>query len=287
MHVDVNELRAFYARPLGGAVRRLLGHRIRARWRSVAGLTVVGLGFATPYLRPYRAEAETLCAFMPAAQGALVWPSAGATKSVLVDEEALPLLDNSVDRMLVVHCLEGAERVGPLLREVWRVLSPEGRLLLVVANRRSVWARAETTPLGQGRPYSRGQLDRLLVEGMFAPYDWGWALHMPPIERAIVLRSATAFERIGTRIWPSIGGVMLVEARKELVAPTGRRVRVRVPGNLVIAPPGAAGATRSPRGASTVPLQHEDGLLADQVLEPERSMQGRARPSSRRAHSSS
>jgi SAM-dependent methyltransferase len=269
MRVDVNDLRAFYARPLGGAVRRLIGHRIRARWRNVAGLTVVGLGYATPYLGPYRAEAETLSAFMPATQGALVWPSTGETKSVLVNEEALPLLDSSVDRMLVVHCLEGAERVGPLLREVWRVLAPEGRLLLVVPNRRSVWARVETTPLGHGRPYSRGQLERLLVEAMFAPFDWSWALHMPPIERAVVLRSATAFERVGARIWPSIGGVMLVEARKELVAPTGRRARVRVPGGLVIAPSGAAGAVRSHRLTSAAALENEDGLLAEQVLEPD------------------
>jgi SAM-dependent methyltransferase len=266
MHVDVNELRAFYARPLGGVVRRLLGHRIRARWRDVEGLTVVGLGFATPYLAPYRAEAEALSAFMPASQGALVWPSRGETRSVLVDEEALPMLDGSVDRMLVVHCLEGAARIGPLLREAWRVLAPEGRLLLVVPNRRGVWARAETTPFGFGRPYSRGQLERLLVEAMFTPFDWGWALHVPPIERAIVMRSATAFERIGSRVWPGFGGVILVEARKELVAPRGHRARVRAPGGLVIAPSGATSAIRSREAMSVTPLEDEDRLLAEEVL---------------------
>ena len=48
MHHDVGELRDFYARPLGIAVRRLLASRLRARWRSVAGETVIGLGPAAP-----------------------------------------------------------------------------------------------------------------------------------------------------------------------------------------------------------------------------------------------
>lgn len=244
MYVDVTKLRDFYSQPLGAVVRRLLGNRIRARWRNTAGLTVAGLGFATPYLRAYREEAGLVTALMPAAQGALVWPRQGPGLSVLVDEEALPLPDNCVDRMLVVHCLEGAERVRPLLREIWRVLSPQGRVLLIVPNRLSVWARAEATPFGFGRPYSRGQLDALLVEAMFAPVDWSWALHVPPVARNVVLRSAVAFERVGARVWPGIGGVMLVEARKELFAPSsGRAVRVEAKQGLVVVP-GATGAAR-------------------------------------------
>jgi len=233
MYVDVTELRDFYARPLGAAVRRLIGHRIRARWRNVAGRTVVGLGFAAPYLGAYRGEALRLGAFMPAAQGALVWPRTGNTQSILVDEQALPVFDNSVDFLLATHCLEGAVHVRPLLQEMWRVLAPEGRLLMVVPNRRSVWARMETTPFGHGRPYTRGQLEALLTEAMFRPSNWGWALHMPPIERQVIQRSAIAFERIGTRIWPGIGGVIIVEARKELSAPTGKLLRAPARKSLV------------------------------------------------------
>ena len=243
MYVDVTELRDFYARPLGRMVRRLVSHRIRARWRHVDGMTVVGLGYAAPYLGGFRGEAGRLGALMPAAQGAVVWPRIGETLSVLVDEEALPLLDNSVDRLVVVHCLEGAERVRPLLREIWRVLAPEGRILMIVPNRRSVWARAESTPFGHGQPYSRRQLERLLLEAMFSAVDWSFALHVPPIERGIVMRSAIACERVGAWVLPGIGGLMLVEARKELVAPTGLAQRVRIPGSLVTLP-GAAGATR-------------------------------------------
>ncbi|MEM7749200.1 MAG: methyltransferase domain-containing protein [Pseudomonadota bacterium] len=233
MYQDVAELRAFYSRPLGHAVRRLLGHRIRARWRNVHGQTLVGLGFATPYLGAYRDEAARLGALMPASQGALVWPRDGDVRCALVDEINLPLPDNSVDRLLGVHCLEGSESTRHLLREMWRILSPEGRLLLIVPNRSSVWARADKTPFGHGRPYSRGQLERILSEAMFTPEHWSWALHVPPMEHKLVLNSIVSIERLGARVWPGIGGIILVEATKELIAPSINGQRARAFGGLV------------------------------------------------------
>jgi SAM-dependent methyltransferase len=232
MHLDVSELRDFYTRPLGLTVRRLLAHRIRARWRRVGGETLIGLGFAVPFLGSFRGEALRIGALMPAATGALVWPATGAKMSVLVEEDHLPLPDTSVDRLLVVHYLETVDRVRPVLREMWRVLSPEGRLLMVVPNRRSVWARLDTTPFGHGRPYSRGQLEQLLSDALFTPFEWSMALHVPPLERKMVLRSSTAFERVGARLSPAFGGVIIVEARKELAAPIGN-VPVRTLGSLV------------------------------------------------------
>lgn len=233
MHLDVAELRDFYARPLGQMTRRLLAARIRARWRRVGGETLIGLGFATPYLGSFRGEASRLGALMPASQGALVWPQAGDKLSVLVEEERLPLPDNAVDRLLVVHCLETAERAGPLLREMWRVMAPQGRMLMLVPNRRSLWAISDNTPFGQGRPFSRDQLERLLGENLFTPLDWSMALHVPPIEWRMVMRSATAFERVGARLSRALGGVIMVEARKELTAPIAKSARKSALGRLL------------------------------------------------------
>jgi SAM-dependent methyltransferase len=233
MQNDVTELRDFYGRPLGLLVRRLLMHRLRARWRRVDGMTVLGLGFPTPYVGAFRNEARRIGALMPTTQGALVWPIEGPGQSVLVDEDQLPLPDNVVDRLLVIHCLETAEREQPLLHEIWRVLAPQGRLVLVVPNRASMWARLDTTPFGHGRPYSRGQLERLLGDERFAPLEWSQALYVPPFEKRIVMRSAPAIERLGARLWPGLGGVIMVEAKKELVALVGgTRVHDRV-GQLV------------------------------------------------------
>ena len=127
---------------------------------------------------------------------------------------------------------------------MWRVLTPAGRLLIVVPNRSGVWARTDRTPFGQGRPYSRGQLDALLREAMFTPLEWDSALHVPPIDRAVVVRSAATIEKIGTRVSRRFAGVIVVEATKELIAPIGtvpaRALRRLMPVQTgVLAPNGA------------------------------------------------
>jgi SAM-dependent methyltransferase len=233
MQHDVADLMEFYRTPLGHVARRLLSQQIRARWRGLTGGTLMGLGFSTPYLAPFRSEVTRLGALMPDTQGALVWPRTGPALTVLVEEDRLPLPDNSVDRLICVHGLEVAGRPEAVLREIWRVLAPEGRLLLIVPNRRGVWARLDTTPFGQGRPYSRSQLEHLLIQSLFRPVGWDGALYFPPFDRRVLVRSATVWERIGRRLTTRIAGVILVEAKKELMAPIGKAAKARALRELV------------------------------------------------------
>ncbi|MEO1206706.1 MAG: class I SAM-dependent methyltransferase [Pseudomonadota bacterium] len=233
MHSDVADLRDFYATPLGQVSRRLISRRIRTAWQGRSIDTMIGLGFAAPYLGAFKAETRRIGALMPTRQGALVWPTKGPKQSVLADEEDLPLADNSVDALLVVHGLEMADRAQQVLREMWRVLAPEGRIIIVVPNRRGIWARTDSTPFGYGRPYSRGQLERLLIDAMFTPHTWDNALYMPPLARNAFVRSSVAWERIGPRIARGFSGVLIVEASKEVSAPAGKLQRVRAMPNLL------------------------------------------------------
>ena len=228
MYLDVVELLAFYDSPMGQTVRRLLTHRLRARWRDVRGMTVAGLGFATPYLGTFRAEAERVIALMPAQQGGTDWPAATPCRTALVMDDHLPLPDLSVDRLLLVHALESSEALRPMLREAWRVLRPEGRMLAIVPNRRGLWARRDNTPFGNGNPFSRGQIEKTLQASMFAIEDCGFALAIPPLDWRWMWDSAPALERWGMAA-PSFAGVILVEARKEVggVVPRGHGARLR------------------------------------------------------------
>lgn len=216
MSLDVVDLRNFYSQRLGTVARRFVGRTIRGRWSDTRAQCVLGIGYATPYLGLFRGEAERCLAFMPAAQGVVKWPSARAALVALVDELDLPLPDSSVDRVLLVHALEMTRDASSLLREVWRVLAPSGRLLAVIPNRRGLWARMDTTPFGHGRPYSRSQITYLLRETWFTPTSWDEALYMPPIGRGWFLRSAMAWERAGATISAPFAGVHIVEATKQV-----------------------------------------------------------------------
>ncbi len=218
MWTDAVDLRDFYASGLGRVARRMISRRVRSLWPDVHGLNVLGLGYATPFLGPFRAEAQRVVAIMPAGQGVLHWPAEGGCLTTLADETCLPFPDRFIDRVLVVHALECADRIRPLMRELWRVLADGGRLLVVVPNRRGLWARMERTPFGHGRPYSPYQLSRGLRDTMFTPYQSDTALFVPPVRSRMVLSSAAAWEQIGQRWFPTFAGVIIFEATKQIYA---------------------------------------------------------------------
>ncbi len=225
---DVIDLNGFYASRLGLVARRMIRRRVRALWPDVRGQSVLGLGYATPYLRPFRSEAERVIAVMPASQGVMPWPRDEARLVALADEAELPLPDGSIDRALLVHSVECSEELRPMLREVWRVLAGGGRLLVVAPNRRGIWARLERTPFGHGHPFSPPQLSRLLRESMFSPLQSASALYIPPSTSRAMLRFATAWEGLGDRWDLPFAGVVLVEASKQVYAANPERVAVRV-----------------------------------------------------------
>ena len=231
MYLDVVDLRAFYAERLGAIARRLIAERLKQHWPAVAGERLLGVGYATPYLGDFAEGAERVVAFMPAAQGVVNWPSDGPNAAALVADDALPLPDASVDRVLAVHSLEMAENARDQLREIWRVMAPGGRIIIVVPNRRGIWARLETTPFGYGRPYGRGQLTVLLRDCMFSPLGWSEALAVPPIGHRPWLRTGANWERFGRALWPGFAGVIIVEATKQLYqgVPARGRSRIRQP----------------------------------------------------------
>jgi SAM-dependent methyltransferase len=225
MRVDVLALQRFYASPLGEAVRRAAERRLAAIWPHAQGLDVLGIGYASPYLDKYRASARRIVMTMPGEQGAEPWPAGAPPATVLAEESRLPFMDAIFDRVLLVHALEETHAAHAMLREIWRVMAPEGRLVVVVANRWSFWAQSAISPLGHGRPYSRTQLTELLSDAMFEPIASSRALYAPPSAWGPLVKAGDAFERVGELMWPAQGGLLLMEAVKRLYASTARSER--------------------------------------------------------------
>jgi SAM-dependent methyltransferase len=239
MTTKVHGAAAFYASPGGGIAARLVAARLRELWPALPGQSVLGLGHAAPYLPLWSGEARRCIAAVPGHAPGLAhrWPSAPARSATLrAEEEALPFADRSFDRVLLVHGLEGAENARRMLREVWRVLRDDGRLIVVAPNRVGLWAHLERTPFGHGQPYSRGQLERLLARQLFRAERRDAALFLPPYGLRHLRRAAGPLERAGRFLCPRLAGVVILEAEKDLFAglPAGA---VAVRRRIVIAEP--------------------------------------------------
>ncbi|MEY4306281.1 MAG: hypothetical protein RIT52_2456 [Pseudomonadota bacterium] len=232
MHLDVLDLRNFYYRTqLGRVAQRAIRDQVVAMWPPLAGQTVAGFGFAVPLLRPYLAEARRVVGLMPGPQGVMPWPAGMQNVSVLCEEHLWPLPTGLVDRLAIMHGLETSDDPSAVLAEAHRVLGPGGRALFIVPNRAGLWSRRDATPFGFGRPYSAGQLEAQLKRHGFTPERNLTVLHAPPSQAPFWLRSANLWERIGRRLpWLS-GGVLMVEASKQVYAPTrgGLAERIKKP----------------------------------------------------------
>lgn len=230
MHLDVQDLRNFYYRSaLGRAAQKTVRDELNLIWPEAKGQTVVGYGFAVPFLRPYLQDARRVVALMPAPQGVIGWPSNAPNVSVLCEETWWPVETGHVDKLLVVHGLETSEQPAALLEECWRVLGPGGSALFVVPNRAGLWSRSDRTPYGYGRPYSQTQLENQLKSHEFMPVRHATALYQPPSERRFWRKTAVMWEKMGGKLSVVVaGGVLMVEATKRVQAASGPGLREKV-----------------------------------------------------------
>lgn len=225
MRPDIVNLRQFYSSRLGRMVKARLRQAVLRHWPNHSGEWIVGIGYALPVLRVIeRTGPGTVMALMPAAQGAVYWPVHASNRALLGDEMRPPFAAGQLSRIVVMHAFEYQAAPEELLRVLWQLLAPGGQLLLMVPNRRSLWARYGRTPLASGTPYTLSQVKTLLQDTEFTLREISTALFAPPSAHSIWLSLGGIMEWIGHWFLPLGGGILLVEAEKQIYAGVGTRV---------------------------------------------------------------
>jgi SAM-dependent methyltransferase len=148
---------------------------------------------------------------------------------VWLEPEELPLETGSIDLMLLPHVLEFSAHPHQILREVERVMLPEGSLIISGFNPHSLWGMRRM--LGPKTDYPwRGSFislprlkDWLALLG-FEVAEVSFACYAPPFSSPGLLKRSQFLEPAGDRWWVLGGGVYFLKAIK------------RVPGMRVIKP---------------------------------------------------
>lgn len=159
--------------------------------------------------------------------------------------EALPIDGDSIDLVLLLHALEFNDAPHQVLREVDRVLIPDGHVVVVGFNPFSFMGLASLLRLRRGgMPWcghyypKRRVCDWLALLG-FDIVDVRYASHLPPFLHE---RLPGRVERLGRWIWRPLGSVCVILARKRVATLTPIRPRWRVARRFVSAS-GLAGTT--------------------------------------------
>lgn len=220
MRQPASSLEAFYDTRLGQTAAARICQRLIDLWGPCKGLSVLGAGFPQPVLPLWSETAR--CAIGVVTEettvttGPFKGPRGGKIAPAL--DHRLPFGDGVFDRIVLLHALEDAENPRATLREAWRVLAPEGRIVVATANRKSLWSLAESKAFGHGRPWTRKQLAALLNDSLFQVTASTTAVHMPPLNWPMITAASESWERVGELVTPGLGGVVLVEAVKHIYA---------------------------------------------------------------------
>lgn len=220
---------SFYASSTGRMVRHLISRKLAPMIAHDSGdLICAGMGYVRPYLK-YFPNGEVTC-LQGAGHDLTPWPvvpkgDPPRSRQAVVDLAALPLLDASLDLLVVAHGLETSPRPEDLVAEAWRVLKGQGRMILIVPHRASLWAAKDTTPFGMGQPYSVNQIKKLLKRHDFEVGRIDQALAAPPSMSNLYPKYAPFVERL-----PNLfGGVLIVEARKMIYSMRGVHAKASAP----------------------------------------------------------
>ena len=215
MAQDIVDLIDFYATTLGKTTAIAIRTLLSQFWPDIRGDTFLGIGYPLPFISENNSLPRTLI-FMPAQQGIIHWPDESKNVCCLINEDSLPLPNESVDRILIIHSLEQTEYTRPYLRELWRVLASNGRLLVIVPNRRGLWAQMDDTPFGSGNPYTMTQLSSLLKENQFTPLKSIRGLYTIPSHSRILKNVSKILEKIGPILLSKFSGLVCIEASKQI-----------------------------------------------------------------------
>ncbi len=223
--------------------------------RAVAAAETAALGHILPLLYGHRVVAlgvagtEDLLAGSRIPHRIVVAPVRARNAprpSLLAEPECLPLASDSVDVVVLPHTLEFAADSAAVLREVERVLVPEGHLVILGFNPLSLlglWRLGPRRhPAGpwSGRFVTANATRQRLARAGLQTVSVNYCFYRPPIGSPRILSRLDFMERLGARWVPGGGGSYLVLARKRVATLTPIRARWRARSAILPLAPVAA-----------------------------------------------
>ncbi len=210
--MDIAHLLKFYANPLGKIAQEELT-QLTDVWIKNVNSRSLFIGFPFPLVPR---DSDSYLYLMDRHIGATLYPLRTKNKVALIDLEFIPLPDESVPHIVIIHCLEFASSPAKFMREVWRVLQPEGLVHIIAPNRRSIWSHLDSSPFGHGNPYSMSQLSDLVKTSQFDIIEKKRGLFTLPHQSWQPSIITTAQHYLIKTFVPKLSGVIAMELKKRV-----------------------------------------------------------------------
>jgi len=157
------------------------------------------------------------------------------TAAFQAESWSLPIKSDSIDVVILPHTLDFAQFPHEVLREVERVLIPEGYVVITAFNPLSLWQlwrgvlAWRKQPPWCGHFFSQFRLRDWLTLLGFDVTDKKYFFYRPPIKNRKFMQYLGFMEKFGPRFWPiiSAGYVLVACKRVETLTPIKAKWRAR------------------------------------------------------------
>ena len=220
MYQDFNNLSDFYKTNIGRSLKNLISEKIKKYVFLYDHEHVGFVGFSEPYSDLLKNKKIKVFNFFPAKLGISKNNPKENSLNILHDEEQLPAEDLFFNHLVGVHYIENTSNLKKTLRELWRVLAPEGKIYLIIPNKKSSWSMSATSPFSSGFGFSKKQISDLLEENFYDIQFIDRLVYFPPWKLKILSNHYLLFEKLGSYFWRFFNGVYLCVAKKRIYSTT-------------------------------------------------------------------
>jgi len=158
---------------------------------------------------------------------------------LMTSNEALPFEESSVDLFIAPHILEQMAEPYELLKEIHRVLMPEGRLIITGFNPVSLWGLKRLLSFDIDYPWnakfiSLGKIKEWLPIVGLEMVEGKMGCYIPPIQQSSWQKKIEVMEKLGDRWWPMLGGFYFLVIQKRVqgmtpIQPLWRKSLIKTP----------------------------------------------------------
>ncbi|MDH5648937.1 MAG: class I SAM-dependent methyltransferase [Gammaproteobacteria bacterium] len=213
-----NQILYWFDQPLGRSLQALEARHIRQALPRLYGTVALQVG------RVGRLDLMTTA--VPPTRILLDRDIGRSRCSVKGTPDSLPFESKSVDLVILPHTLDFTEQPRQVLREVHRVLSPEGHVIILGFNPMSAWglwrliARYRSAMPWRGNFLKLSRIKDWLDLLDFELAQGRMLYYRPPLQKSRFRDRLAFLEKIGDRWWPMGAAVYMVVAKKRVLGMT-------------------------------------------------------------------
>ncbi len=220
-------LDVFYQTPTGKKLSNEIENCLTSSWprEELKECHLLCVGFPPPGIMETCLQGKSFALFSPSFLGSKKIVRKGQNMSAVGNEADLPFREGSYDRILIFHALEYTEDAVSFIEGLWKVLSPGGRIFLMVPNKKGAWKKTGLPKPDLANPFLFQEVRSFLEKNGFTLINNYGAWYGLPVDFFGTVLFSGLLKRLSGGGSVGFPGFLIFEAEKKIISPIYKPIR--------------------------------------------------------------